>query len=212
MIGYSKVFMIFFIVAVAGLLQNNTATAQSALIFNRGGYNAQCLLVNHPNDTVGYNRFMIPANQYQKVDIGKKVRCSIDIDPAGKTSTWLEYFVIDKKGVYTLMFQSVPYGQGTRYATVVAFDQAKRIKYTISNSTAFPIQLLFFPTKNKAKLAPGEQTSCNSPVRNGELPVVQASSPTGGSYAIPIFKAGCNYKILLYGQNGHGVVIVPDKN
>ena len=210
MTRYSKVYMLFFVVAVAGLLQNNTAIAQSALICNNGAYNARCLLVNFPNDTVGYNKFVIPPNQYQKVDIGTKVRCSIDIHPRGETSTWLNYFVIDQKGVYTLRMHTVPYGQGTRYATVFFFDQAKRIKYTITNSTAFPIQLLFLPNKNTAKLAPGKKTSCNSPIRNGELPVVQASSPTGGIYHISISREGWNYKVLPYG--GHGIVIVPEKN
>ena len=204
--------MVSFVVACAGVLRGNAAAAQSTLICNQGAYNAHCLLVGSPNDNVGYNRFVIPANHYQKVDMGTQVRCAIDIDPAGNSSTWLNYFVTNQKGVYTLMFQSVPYGQGTRYATVVAFEPAKRIKYTITNATAFPIDILFLPNQNKAHLDPGKKTSCNSPVRNGELPVVQASSPTGGVYAIPIARELWNYTVLPHGQNGLGVVIVPQQN
>ena len=157
MARYSKVYVLFFVVAAVGLVQNNTAIAQSALIYNGASNNAQCLLVNFPTDNVGYSTFVISPSQFQEVNIGTKVRCHIDIDP-GKSSTWLNYFVTNRKGVYTLLMQKVPYGQGTRLATVVTFYKDNRIIYTITNTTRYTINLLFFPIKTRTSWLQGKQS------------------------------------------------------
>lgn len=71
----------------------------------------------------------------------------------------------------TAVFLSFAYAQG-----------AHRIQYIIKNQTTFHIDIIFHPTGNMTSMAPGVTRSCDSPIRNGQFPKVEAHASNGAIY------------------------------
>ena len=151
-----------------------------------------------PGFTSGYNHSNCAqyTNQTQQGNIiyGTQ-RVNIDVSLTNQSHSTNTIALWLAAGANTWVHRNFPFQR------VWNHNQAKRIKYTIENKTPFTIKLIFYPSKNTDTLDSGKKTNCNSPIRNGAFPTVQATATTLGIQpaAIQIAKHGGNYYIVPVG-------------
>jgi len=68
--------------------------------------------------------------------------------------------------------------------------------YTIRNDSRYTVTLVFSPTGNTARLAPGQSTTARSPLQNGEDPKVKATASNGAWWERTIRNQNGEYRVV----------------